>query len=1287
MNENLEQQNVAPDSKQETITFLKDLAKTKSFIDTVSIKQEEREIIQKIISLWRDKKIWYISILEKTKTPSLGNLSMLIDELYRIDQKSIELEIKPLLKQKQNKEMVTTISSNLGKSWEIKDSSVEKRRNLLQEISQNENPKNKIKEKTKKLLEELSNVSDDSRFDSWLDVSDFWWKQEVKSTVSQLLRLLWKDRIGDLFWKVLSLRELNELVEELDEKNIDAINELEEINSYIEDELKDLKENVEENRVIWNDEANYSKDTKEIRWWTKFYLAWIPIPFMDQKTNEYMNNPQTIELLRNKDFSVIKKIVEDLNKSLNWATTFEDYILTNNYSQIEPIIKKAWYDSWLWFWSKEASLLVSTLRNYVKMQEEIIPQLDEEKTLEILLDNNKDWILSSKTTSVSWNEYWNYSSIFRWISKPKINILIKNLWFSSFEDLKSSMQNNLFLTRELFQNQLNSLSSNGLDTKKILEPDILNNKVKKQVNQLKNSNERDKNKMKEVVSIWILKYVWSKFAPIEWIPDFIKLPEDAKRMYETLLQKLEPMYVWVNYWLDSWISWSVSYPTPEIISDFLNDFITPNSISTSFWASWINFSINKDLFKEFLSKHDASLTLTLLNWFMPVLTWSQWFEVRDLWDIKSMFQEKAKKTWFKWRFYLSLSPFTKTVNMWVNVWIEDEDTSAWIEKMTIKAWKYFEAMWESILKNEKAEVFVAKFDWTKKDILAYEHIKSTFDNVTSSLSSKDKDLYMKNLFMKWYVDSFRNHLYELASWKLFINSFWVWVSNTFWEYIVSSLKQNWKNTVMDSLEKAFDWKIDPLLFWDKVSEQVGTEVDKWIEKANKETYWISDLVLSWWLNPVPYLSIWGEYKTIKYVPLNNHSLQYDENMRRVKLEDLWSKWDIKIDKKGWLDILSIKSWFIDSISAPEGKVQAETNNWKLCVWWVNLSDCTIYEKTDKKTTNTLVIWPWEKNNKWDFLKANQYLPISSGVKNDTNWSIFTTSSHTTYVPDIDVTYFWASFDTWELLRNYISKRANDQITEECYKKVHSILKWMESSWLNPKVIIALANIVDTVKSINVSWFKDWSINASDLKELKKIFDSFNDNQLTLEEVAKINLTDFSKATWITISSTVTNSISKWLEKASENWITFKSISSNLDKAIVALENKGVDGSVTYEEIAWKVPDVVKETISTNVGNLWNVINKTWEQVTQVLQSETVKKIIPWNVDNLWNVISKAWEQITQVWESKAIKDAIPWNDKSGWNVVTDIWGFFEDVWNIFTWDWKNKDNLQNNTKIPPIAKN
>jgi len=63
------------------------------------------------------------------------------------------------------------------------------------------------------------------------------------------------------------------------------------------------------------------------------------------------------------------------------------------------------------------------------------------------------------------------------------------------------MQNNLFLTRELFQNQLNSLSSNGLDTKKILEPDILNNKVKKQVNQLKNSNERDKNKMKEVVSI------------------------------------------------------------------------------------------------------------------------------------------------------------------------------------------------------------------------------------------------------------------------------------------------------------------------------------------------------------------------------------------------------------------------------------------------------------------------------------------------------------------------------------------------------------------------------------------------------------------------------------------------------------------------------------------------------------------------------------------------------------------------------------------------------------------
>jgi len=41
---------------------------------------------------------------------------MLIDELYRIDQKSIELEIKPLLKQKQNKEMVTTISSNLGKS-------------------------------------------------------------------------------------------------------------------------------------------------------------------------------------------------------------------------------------------------------------------------------------------------------------------------------------------------------------------------------------------------------------------------------------------------------------------------------------------------------------------------------------------------------------------------------------------------------------------------------------------------------------------------------------------------------------------------------------------------------------------------------------------------------------------------------------------------------------------------------------------------------------------------------------------------------------------------------------------------------------------------------------------------------------------------------------------------------------------------------------------------------------------------------------------------------------------
>lgn len=1167
------EKNIIPDSKEKTITFLRDLAKGKNYLNSSQLEEKQKEAIKKFIDLWNSFKnlssdnnnlLWYISILEKSlnenKAIPLGTLNILINDLYKIDASKIDdllkNEIYPLLEAKHNNIVSTITTDAIIEQKDVNISTRSEAMNLALEVS--ENPWNKAKEKAIKLFTELSKISSNYRADEWLDVSDLWWNRpELKTKVSEFLTLIWKDPKFANSWEVLSLQEISDWINSLNQR----LDELDKINSYIEWELKDLKEKAEKQMTFWleEDKTQKSKDTIEPKWWTKTRTFWIENPFMTNETNDYMKSSQIRSLLRNIDSKeqsqLLYKIEEVMGKK--WISDFREYTLKDlfsefrldNYSkELNPIIK-GYLTDWEDFSWAEMALLVDTLRRYVYMQEERIPQLNEEQALEVLLDEDKDSALRSSTKSVSWTEYGKYSSIFKSINNADknqlIQNLIKNLWFSNFYELKKEMQNNLFLTRELFQGSLNSLSFNWLDINKLLDKDILNKKIEKQVEEINNWESNNKNRMKNTVSMWILKYVWSKFS-IEWIPDFIKLPDDGKRMYESLLSKLEPMYVWVNYWLDSWLSWSASYPTPKLISDFLNEVLIPDWISWSIWKAWLTISLNKGLFKEFLSKYDTWLTLTLINCFMPVLTANKWFDISDLWEIKSMFQEKSEKTWFKWNFYASVSPFTKTLNIWVNIWIEDGDTSAWIEKMTIKASTYFEKMWESILKGEKAEVFIAKFDWSKKDILAYNHIKSTFDNVTKNLETKDKETYMKKLFMKWYVDSLRTRLYELSSKKPVFNSFWVWVSNTFWEAILWAIKDSWKESIENIITNF--WKdIDVSFLWidnkNDTNNNTNNNTNDNLNNNNKP-FWFSDLIISWWLNPVPYISIWWEYKTVDYVPVENHREQYYENMRRISIDEVWKRWDVKIWSFNNMSTLSVNPNFLTWISSNDWNVQSQRSveDWRLHIWWFNLSDFTFYERIDKEAEVIWVLWEWQQNSSWDFKLCN-YSSLENWCVDDTWKMVNYTNSITNFTPKIDVLWLWWSV-SFEWIEKYAKENEYLWITKKDIENFNKSIS--ELSKTNFKDIENFPKIISEIVKNNFLWFKDWNIDKNDLKQIKSILDTFVKNNLSLEKVSKIDIIELTKATWAKIDKKFINPFQEWLDKINKSWENFESIIWKID---------------------------------------------------------------------------------------------------------------------------------------------
>lgn len=1093
----------------------------------------------------------------------------------------------------------------------------------------------------KEILKNLSSKWKDV-LDSQLDKSDFLTEseQEFINDLKNEWEKLWKSYLKNISLDNVSISILNMLIDDLPSETVKKLLE-----------IKQERENRQLAVKAIEDKDNINKGSVESQWEviTKYHTTflWIPVDFISPEVNEYLKDPEIIRLLKILSVDELSSLVWEIN-TLYWDDhKFKDY---ESFGWLKDILAKKWYKAdWIMLWS-DAAIIVESLKNYLKMQSEIIPNLNDELIVKMLIDSDKDWKLSKETISNYWTEFDTYLSILRnRLNKWNAKNFINNLWFWEIENLREDMSKNLYSTRENFQRTLRSLKDTWFNLTELFNKDFIKNKVNKQIQQVKESKE----KVPEELKTWLLNWIVSKQSIPTLIPSSREELNDSwKNLYDKMLDYFSPSFLWIDFWWwgGPWIS--ASFPIPKLpetaqwYEDFFN-LITPDSFSISTWFDWNlpSFSINKNILPSFLNKYWAYVTFTLVNWFMPVISWGKNFEMKDMWEMEELFQEKAKREWIDSNVHFSLNPLWRTIDVWITFSRVDENTQAWIERMTNKTWELLKDIWVKILNWEKSY-------WL--DNALYNTMKNTFDNITQWFSSQDKILYMNNIFLRWYLKAYKDFLYNAAEWFDF-TSVWVGFSNSFTDDITEEMKNFVYETAWNTLSQKTWGKINDKQYVKTIVKdtwnywKLDKIMDRNIEKVNKKTYWLSNLFLKWYINPIPYITLWWEYKRTKMIPQKNHEIQR-LNKEQKNLENIWNNWDVKIEEKEGRELLSINSNLVDNISSKSWKVELKKEWNRVYLWWIDLSKLEFYNKVDdwKNEVHILIDW-WRKNKEWNFEKAEE-INLSNPITYN-NPSINISSSSTWYSQENKTIHLWATVK-WPELQDVVKNFAEKEINKAIWKVLNKYITKFNNNWVNLDILSNTINSYisnrDTINHIrNIMSWKDWIQIKEDFESIRSL----------LVDVSNISSTqDLSKINYRWLIRDFKLPIENWKIETAEKLVNIIETVIKSDLDIKQFEND-------FNNAKWSI----QTEFDRRKPEIQGFIN-SW------------KSRISWVLDTL-----RSSDRLSIVRDSKYILDNLSrnWLNIKSYQTIEEVVSWINNLNIIKLWDLRKKSetNLDLNDKV------
>ncbi len=507
-------------------------------------------------------------------------------------------------------------------------------------------------------------------------------------------------------------------------------------------------------------------------------FLWLDFLSPDSEVNTYLKYPWIKELLRNNDINSLDAKIKRLNRKLSesWfdfeEESFKDYFITDNYSKaFKEVLWDTYKADWWYLDSQEAYSLYFSIKNYLETQKKV-PSLSVEERMKLMFDFDKNGKLQVPVNANVW-EAQAYTLTFESINSREADALIQNLWFWNIEDLTEKMQSNLFATRERFQNALLSSIEWWFNPSQLVIPW----KMEKITNKLVENREGLRSITDNIVDRWRTDFFWvvNTKRRKDWQKEITTQEQDTftQRLKNALLQSA----IWISH-LDNktawWINISFSDLTPEASKkvekffwDFL-DVISPD-VSIWWWLGWIWASLNMWLFEEFTKKYGVNVTAWLYNFVNPFLS-TAYTHQRDIWKMESMFQETID-TKIQPTIYLWVAPWYSAA--WVAFSEVNQNTSAWIEKMSIEMLKYLKKVWKDIL-AWKENIS----SWKDQDKKAYIEMKKMFDIRTEKMKLEKRQIYM-DIFMEWFARNYRNYLYKNAD-KYETISVWLWVLMSSW---------------------------------------------------------------------------------------------------------------------------------------------------------------------------------------------------------------------------------------------------------------------------------------------------------------------------------------------------------------------------------------------------------------------------------------------------------------------------------------------------------------------------
>lgn len=492
------------------------------------------------------------------------------------------------------------------------------------------------------------------------------------------------------------------------------------------------------------------EDTWEINYADKIESHQLFIPSKIEK-NDYMKNPSLIKLLKRGDLpKVLSEMENVLPKDENWnIAKFTAYPIRNYIStlwrDINNVLEEYWYETDWVLDPEELAIVYRSLKDHVTNQIKIESGwMNDKQLINSLFDFDRNTKLESEVNAPIW-ELQLYYLQFKDLSTKDYNILFKNLWLVSYDNVKIMASQSLENTRDKVQSMIKSQIQNW----KLAWELFVEWWTKK-------SNERVNNEVEDYKKE-IGKQVY-KMVDEKWF----KLTPKSKPLVDSFIDSIIPDSIWfgnVAWKFSGWIGYNL---------DFLNEMTTWYLDATAWiWMAekWPIFWANASLFEKWLKKYGTSIDLSLANFIIPYLTvWQDIYTWKTWWSINL--------EWWVWPWvfhgWIGYKRWGETSR-----WIEFQSEKFWetlqIAKEWILSWKSFE---ETSLYNQNS------LD-TEQDKSAYNQIKEVFENEIAWENDPQKRVKYLERLIDSIEKTYKNDKYFNAQWLMFT---WCWLKVIFWVF-------------------------------------------------------------------------------------------------------------------------------------------------------------------------------------------------------------------------------------------------------------------------------------------------------------------------------------------------------------------------------------------------------------------------------------------------------------------------------------------------------------------------